>query len=298
MRLDGIFIPNVTPFNHNGDIDTEAFSRLVDAWLGTGISGLVVNASTGEGPLLSREEQISMLELAIEKLGGRAMVIAGTGVVGTRETIELTGDARDCGVEAALIVTPYFFRPTDEELFQHYSSILGAVDLPVIIYNVPKFTGYSIKPSVIERIAEEHSGLVGVKDSSGDPGLVAEIIRLVGDKVNVLSGAADVILPTLNLGGRGAILAIANFAPDVCVSLYSAFKAGNQIEVGNLQLKASFINKVLVRDHSQVAAIKAAMNQKGWRAGIPRRPLLPLPQREEREVIEALQSGGFLGERS
>ena len=298
MRLDGIFIPNVTPFNHNGDIDTEAFSRLVDAWLGTGISGLVVNASTGEGPLLSREEQISMLELAIEKLGGRAMVIAGTGVVGTRETIELTGDARDCGVEAALIVTPYFFRPTDEELFQHYSSILGAVDLPVIIYNVPKFTGYSIKPNVIERIVKEHSGLVGVKDSSGDPGLVAEIIRLVGDKVNVLSGAADMILPTLNLGGRGAILAIANFAPDVCVSLYSAFKAGNQIEVGNLQLKASFINKVLVRDHSQVAAIKAAMNQKGWRAGIPRRPLLPLPQREEREVIEALQSGGFLGERS
>jgi len=298
VRLDGIFIPNVTPFNHNGDIDTEAFSRLVDAWLGTGISGLVVNASTGEGPLLSREEQISMLELAIEKLGGRAMVIAGTGVVGTRETIELTGDAKECGVEAALIVTPYFFRPTDEELFQHYSSILGAVDLPVIIYNVPKFTGYSIKPNVIERIVKEHSGLVGVKDSSGDPGLVAEIIRLVGDKVNVLSGAADMILPTLNLGGRGAILAIANFAPDVCVSLYSAFKAGNQIEVGNLQLKASFINKVLVRDHSQVAAIKAAMNQKGWRAGIPRRPLLPLPQREEREVIEALQSGGFLGERS
>ena len=298
VRLDGIFIPSVTPFTHDGDIDTDSFGILIDEWLKHGVAGLVVNASTGEGPLLSREEQISQLELALEKVKGKAMVIAGTGAAGTRKTIDLTRDAKDCGVEAALIVTPYFFRPTDEELFQHYSSVLNAIDLQVIIYNVPKFTGYSIKPSVIERIANEHAGLIGVKDSSGDPGMVAEVIRLVGNKVDVLSGAADVILPTLNLGGKGAILAIANFAPALCVGLYDAFKAGNQCEAGKLQLKASFINKILVRDHSQVAAIKTAMNHRGWPAGVPRRPLLPLQHREEREVVEALKSEGFLSERS
>jgi len=289
VNLEGVFVPNVTPFNRHGEIDRSALRDLVDYWLEAGVSGLVVNASTGEAPLLSREDRRTLLRLVIDRVNGRTRVIAGTGAAGTRETIELTRDARDYGADAALVVAPFFFTPSEEELFQHYASLLASVDMPVILYNVPKFTGYSVDPRVIERIVFECDNLVGVKDSSGSPGTMAEIIRLVGDKVSVLSGSADMVLPTLALGGRGAIVAVANVIPETCVSLYNAYRRGDLEEAGRLQLRASLVNKVLVREHSQVAAIKAALNFMGRPAGFPRRPLRPLSPREEQEVFEALK---------
>ena len=289
MELEGIFVPNVTPFNRHGEIDRGALQDLVDYWLGAGVSGLVANASTGEAPFITREERRTLLKLIIDKVDGRVRVFAGTGAMATRETIELTRDAYDYGAEAALVVTPFFFKPSDEELFQHFASLLASVDMPVILYNVPKFTGYSINPKVIERIVFECSNLIGVKDSSGSPGNMAEIIRLVGDKINVLSGNADMILPALTLGGKGAIIAVANVIPETCVSLYEAHKEGDLKEAGQLQLRASYVNKVLVRDHSQIAAIKAALNFMNQPAGLPRRPVRPLSPAEEQEVFDALK---------
>jgi len=289
VELEGIFVPNVTPFNRHGEINRGALQDLVDYWLGTGISGLVVNASTSEAPSISREERKTLLRLVLDRVDGRARVFAGTGAMGTRETIEFTRDALDYGAEAALVVTPFFFKPSDEELFQHFASLLASVDLPVILYNVPKFTGYSINPRVIERIVYECSNLVGVKDSSGHPGTMAEIIRLVGDKIDVLSGNADMILPALALGGKGAIVAVANVIPETCVSLYNAYRKGDLGEAGRLQLRASFVNKVLVRERSQIAALKAALNFMGRPAGFPRRPVRPLSPMEEQEIFEALK---------
>jgi 4-hydroxy-tetrahydrodipicolinate synthase len=290
LELEGIFIPNVTPFNHHGEIEKQALIDLIAFWLETGVSGLVVNASTGEAPMLSREERRALIGLVRDEMNGRGLVIAGTGAVGTRETIEFSRDARDLGVEAALVAVPYFFKPSEEELFQHFASVTASVDMPIILYNVPKFTGYSVAPRVVERIAHECSNLVGVKDSSGNPGTMAEIIRLVGDRINVLSGAADMTLPTLAMGGKGAILAVANVIPETCVNLYKAAAKGDMKEAGLLQLRASFVNKVLVREHSQIAAVKAALKFMGRPAGEPRRPLRPLPRREELEIYEALKS--------
>lgn len=294
MRLEGIFIPNVTPFREDGGLDKEALSSLMEYWMETGISGLAVNASTGEGPLLSREEKAELLELAVERLGGKGIVIAGTGEIGTRETIELTGDALDIGADAALVITPYFYKPSDEEIYRHYSTLLSEVDIPVILYNVPKFTGYSIKAGVIKRIAEEHSNLIGVKESGGDPGALAEIISLVGDRLSVLSGSGDTLLPTLTLGGRGGILAIANVIPEICVALYKAYGRGDIVEAGRLQVVISALNKVLVRDLNQASALKEALNLMGRRAGYPRRPILPLTRAEEARVMEALERIGAL----
>ena len=289
MKLEGIIVPNVTPFTRHGEIDRETLDGLVEFWLGAGVSGLVVNASTGEAPLLSANERIDMISMLKEKVGSKRTVIAGTGTIGTRETIQLTRDAKDAGAEAALVASPYFFRPSEEEIFQHFASIISSVDLPVILYNVPKFTGYSVQPEVVNRIADEYSNLVGIKDSSGNPGNQAENIRLFGEKISVLSGAADMTMPTLVMGGKGAILAVANAIPEACVELYKAAMNWDLKEAGRLQLKVSYVNKVLVRDHSQIAAVKAAMNSMGLRAGIPRRPLRPLPNDEEREVIEAFK---------
>lgn len=289
LELEGIFIPNVTPFDNSGEIDKGVLLKLVDYWLGTGVSGLVVNASTGEAPYLSRDERNMLLKLVLDRVGEEAKVIVGTGAAGTMETIELTRDAEDRGASAVLVVTPFFYRPSDEELFRHFASLLATVEVPVILYNVPKFTGYSINPRVIEQIASECSNLIGVKDSSGNPGAMAETIRLVGDRINVLSGSADMVLPTLSLGGKGGIVAVANVIPETCVGLYGAYNKGDMEEAGRLQLMASFVNKVIVREHSQIAAIKAALNLMGRPAGYPRPPLRPLPQTEEKEVRDALK---------
>lgn len=286
MELNGIFVPNVTPFTGQGHIDYEKLGALVDFWLGSGVSGIVVNASTGEAPLLSREERVELIGYVKERMGGKGRLIAGTGAIGTRETIELTRDAKEAGAEAALVLPPFFIRPSDMEVYRHFTSLAASVDLPLIFYNVPKFTGYGVPPRVVDRIVDESDNLVGIKDSSGSPGNMAENIRLFGSKISVLAGAADMTLPTLTMGGKGAILAVANAIPETCVALYKAAKKGDLAEAGRLQLKVSYVNKVLVREHSQIAAVKAALSSLGHPAGEPRRPLRHLPPGEERQVVE------------
>ena len=290
LNLEGVYVPNVTPFDVKGDIQYEALGELIEYWIGAGVSGIVANASTGESPYLNIEELAEVLGFVIDQVDGRAQVIAGTGAMATRETIELTRDAKNAGAEAALITTPYFFRPAEEELYRHYAAVLSAIDLPVILYNVPKFTGYSIAPKTIARIAEDYSGLAGVKDSSGSPGNMAEIIRLCGDRIACLSGAADMFLPTLSLGGRGAILAIANVIPGTCVELHQAFGRGDIVTVGKRQRTVSHVNNVLVTSFPQVAAIKTTLNSMGYKAGVPRQPLLPLNEAQEKASSEALKN--------
>ena len=290
LNLEGVYVPNVTPFDAVGNIQYEALAELIEYWIGAGVSGIVANASTGESPYLNKEEISEILCFVIDQVDGRAQVIAGTGAMATRETIELTRDAKKAGAEMALITTPYFFRPSEEELYRHYAAVLSAVDLPVILYNVPKFTGYSIAPKTIARIADDCSGLAGVKDSSGSPGNMAEIIRLCGDRLACLSGAADMFLPALSLGGRGAVLAIANVVPGTCVELHQAFGRGDVVTAGKRQRTASHVNNVLVASFPQVAAIKAALNRMGYKAGMPRHPLLPLSEVQDKAATEALEN--------
>jgi len=289
LKPEGIYVPNVTPFNKKGEIQYNAIEKLIEYWVKTGLSGMVVNASTGEAPYLSKTEKRELIEYVVEKVDGRFRVFAGTGSMSTRDTIELTQEAKEAGAEAALVTTPFFFKPSGDEIYNHFIDLMNAVDLPVILYNVPKFTGYSVKPSTVASIAEESSLLVAMKDSSGNPGNMAEVIRLCGDKINALSGSADMILPTLMLGGKGAIVAVGNVIPETCVSLYKAYKNGDKEIAGAMQGKASYVNKVLVRENSQIAAIKTALNLKGYNAGIPRKPLSPLNKNIEPNIAKLLK---------
>ncbi|RLI32736.1 4-hydroxy-tetrahydrodipicolinate synthase [Candidatus Bathyarchaeota archaeon] len=290
MELRGILVPVLTPFRGDGEVDEEALRGLVDYLLGAGVSGIVPCGSTGEAPYLSREERRRVVEWVVDQVDGRVPVVAGTGALGTKETITLTRDALEAGADAALVVTPFYFGLSEEEVFGHYAALLDAVDLPILVYNVPKFTGYSLPPKVLERLVSEYDGVVGVKDSSGNPGLMAEILRLVGNRISVLSGSADLILQTLMLGGHGAIVAVGNADPEACVALYRAFREGRMEEAARHQMRVSFLNRVLVREHNQIAALKEALRLRGRPAGVPRRPIMPLSEGERREVEEALRS--------
>lgn len=289
LELEGIFPPHITPFTHEGEVDEEALRRCVKFWVNGGVSGLVPCGSNGEAPYLSQEERRRVIEIVLDEVHGKVPVIPGTGSMSTRETILLTRDARDLGADAALVVTPFYFKLSNKEIYEHYRAVVEAVDLPIVIYNVPKFTGFSLDPNVVFQLISKYDNIVGIKDSSGSISQITEIIRLVGEKVSVLAGTGDVILPTLMLGGKGAVVAVANFAPKMCVDLYNAFKGDNYEEASRLQQQIFYLNEVLVKKYNQLSAIKAALSMLGLPSGYPRRPALPLDEEEKNYIKDALK---------
>jgi len=287
LVLNGIFVPHVTPFTREGDLDLKAFRVCVRFWLESGVSGLVPCGSNGEAPYLSRQERRKVIETVMDEVNGKIPVIAGTGSMSTKETIAFTKDAKDLGVDAALIVTPFYFKPTNREMHEHYRTILQTVDLPIVVYNVPKFTGVSLETAFIHQLVSENEKIIGLKDSSGNIGSITEIIRLVGNKISVLAGTADVALPTFLLGGKGAVIAVANVFPKLCSQLYETFKNGKYEEAKMLQKRISFVNEVLVKKYNQLSTIKEALRLQGLPGGYPRKPALPLDS-EEKKVVQNL----------
>ncbi|MGQ9530555.1 MAG: 4-hydroxy-tetrahydrodipicolinate synthase [Candidatus Bathycorpusculaceae bacterium] len=289
-ELDGIFVPHITPFTREGELDEEALRKCIKFWVDGGVSGLMPCGSNGEAPYLSREERRKVIEIVMDEAGGKVRVVAGTGSMSTRETILFTKDAKELGVDAALVVTPFYFKLSNRELIAHYRAVLEAVDLPIVLYSVPKFTGFSLEPTVISQLVSEYDNVVGVKDSGGNIGNIAETIRLVGDKISVLAGTADLTLPTLMLGGKGAVIAVANVFPRMCRSLYDAFKMGDYEKASILQHRLAYLNDVLVKKYNQLSAIKEALNLLGLPAGYPRSPSLPLGDGERKEIEKVLKS--------
>ncbi|MEM3464750.1 MAG: 4-hydroxy-tetrahydrodipicolinate synthase [Candidatus Bathyarchaeia archaeon] len=288
-KFEGIFVPCITPFTEKGEIDFEAL-RTWQFWIENGIDGLMPCGSNGEAPYLAREERQKIVATVLEEAKNSVTVVAGTGAPSTWETIRLTRDAKDLGVDAAVVVTPYYFRLSNRELIAHYKAVLEAVDLPIILYSVPKFTGYALEPAVIAELAKEYSNVVGVKDSGGNIATITETIRLVGEKMAVLAGTADVVLPTLMLGGKGAVIAVANTYPKLCANLYKAYKQGNIGKAAKLQRTITHINEVLVRRFNQLSAIKEAMRMLGLPGGYPRMPTLPLGEVEKAEIKSLLEA--------
>jgi 4-hydroxy-tetrahydrodipicolinate synthase len=288
--LEGIFVPHVTPFTPKGEIDEKALKTCVQFWIEGGVSGLMPCGSNGEAPYLSREERKKVIKIVMDETNGKVPVVAGTGSMSTWETIQLTKDAKDLGVDAALVVTPFYFKLSNKEVYEHYKAVLEAVDLPIILYSVPKFTNYDLDLTIISRLASEYENVVGVKDSGGSIGKITEIIRSVGKKISVLAGTADVTLPTLTLGGKGAVIAVANVIPKMCKSMYEAFRRGDYEEASKLQLQVSYVNEVLVRRYNQLSAIKAAMSLLGLPSGYPRKPALPLSDEEKKEIENLLKN--------
>ncbi len=210
----------------------------------------------------------------------------------TRETIQFTKDAKDLGADAALIVTPFYFNLSNREIFEHYSAVMKAVDLPVVLYSVPKFTGFNLDTSVITRLESEYDSIVGIKDSGENIGRIMDIIRLVGHRISVLAGTTDVTLPTLMLGGRGAIIAVANVLPEMCSNLYGAFKKDDYEGVIKLQRRLSYYNEIFIKRYNQLATIKEALAMRGLPAGHPRRPALPLTKDDRKEIENIVKTIG------
>jgi 4-hydroxy-tetrahydrodipicolinate synthase len=286
----GSIVALVTPFR-NGRLDEQAFQDLVRWHLDEGTHGFVPVGTTGESPTLSHPEHERVVELCVEAAGGRAPVIAGTGSNATEEAISLTRHAKRAGADAALVVTPYYNKPTQDGLYAHYRAIHDAVDLPIVIYNIPGRSVVDMAPETMARLAELPN-IVGVKDSSAD--IVRPLVThaACGPEFRQLSGEDGNVLAFLAHGGHGCISVTANVAPRLCARLHEAWRAGRPDEALALHRRLLPLHQALFCETSPAPA-KYALSRLGRCAGEVRLPLVEIGERSRANVDAALAAVGL-----
>jgi 4-hydroxy-2-oxoglutarate aldolase len=288
VDLSGVYPALTTPFAADGSVSLADLKHNIERYNRTGLVGYVVLGSTGESVLLSWEEMDRILATVKEAAAKDKRLIAGTGAESTAETIERTKRAAAMGYHFALVKTPHYYKPayTPEVFIAHYRRVADASPIPVLLYSVPVFTGVALEAPEVAVLAE-HPNIVGIKDSSGNVQRVAETLSAVPSAFQVLVGSAATLLPSLAVGARGAILALAAALPEKCVALYDAVRGGQADqarEIHNAVLKAS---KGIVSE-AGIAGVKFAMDQRGYRGGLPRLPLLPLSDRSKQAILDLL----------
>ena len=289
----GIFPPIPTPFK-NGEVAYDELASNLQKWNKTGLAGYLVLGSNGEFVFLSEKEKIKILEVARKNIPSNLKMIAGTGCESTWETIELTNKAANIGADLALIITPSYFKSLmkSEEMIIHFVAVADASKIPIMIYNVPKFTGITIDAETAAKLAE-HKNIVGMKDSSADMPLFAQFIKQCPAGFDVMVGTASVLYTGLCLGAVGGIVAMANVAPKQAVEIQTLFDAGQLGEARDLQLRMLPVNGAVTVSYG-VPGLKAAMDMVGYYGGDPRPPLLP-PKPDVKEKIQGiLQKAGIL----
>jgi 4-hydroxy-tetrahydrodipicolinate synthase len=283
--LSGCYTALITPFR-DGQVDETALRALVDRQIAGGVSGLVPCGTTGEAPALSASEWDRVVSVVVEAAGGRLPVVAGTGSNCTTTVIERTRRARTLGADGALVVTPYYNRPTQDGLFQHFAAVAEAVDLPLVLYNVPGRTGVNLLPETVLRLADVQ-GIVGIKEASGSLDQASQIVREVPKAFVVLSGDDSLTLPMMGVGARGVISVVSNIAPDAVSALTAAclegdFATGRALHLALFDLcRAMFVE-------TNPAPVKAAVALLGYCSPEVRLPLAPLSEAAQRRVETAL----------
>jgi len=292
-RFAGITAALLTPFRGD-ELELDVFRADIHKYNTTGLSGYLVLGSTGECASLTEDESAALVKTAREAAAPGKAVIAGTARESTKMTIEFTKRAADLGADAALVRTPSYFKGkmTRDVLKAYYIEVADASPIPTIIYNVPQNTGISLEgPLIVELSA--HPNIAGLKESGGNIVLAAELIPRLPADFCYLPGHGGVFLPALLLGASGAILAVANAAPNICVEIYELFMAGRIAEAARLQLGLVPLNKALVETFG-IPAIKYAVELQGWYGGPARRPLLPIDDRARSEIKTRLQALGLV----
>jgi 4-hydroxy-tetrahydrodipicolinate synthase len=290
----GVFPAMITPFTKAEEVDETALKKIIGYLIESGIHGIQCCGSTGEAGSLIRSERKRIIELTVNEVNRRLPVIAGTGTSSTKLTVELTRDAADAGADAALIITPFYVIPTEEGIYEHYRTIAGQVDIPIIAYNVPQATMVNLTPIMLKRLVEEIDGIVGVKESSGKTWQIAEMIRLVGDKISILTGDDAGLYPDLLLGCQGAIVAIGNIAPRMAVEIFDSVRRGDIQRAREAYYRLLSVATALGGEANWASRVKAMVNLQNLPGGYVRKPYLePLPE-EVQQMKVALTYAGLI----
>jgi len=288
-RVRAVFPPLVTPFRADGALDLGAFEANLDLYTPHDLGGVLVLGSNGEAGSLDEGEKLALVGIARAHTQGRLLLV-GTGLESTRGTIALTRKVADLGADAALVLTPHYYkaRMTSEALARHFEAVADASPVPILLYSVPAFTGI-VWPAGLAEALSAHPRIVGIKESSGDVGLLARLRAGTPPSFAVVSGSAPTFYPALCVGASAGILAVACCAPGVVAALYRAHEAGDHGRAGDLQRALMPLAVAVTAGHG-VAGLKAAMDAAGFHGGHVRAPLLPAGEAARREVASALDN--------
>ena len=289
--FSGSLVAIVTPFK-NGTFDETAYRELIEFQIANGTHGIVPCGTTGESATLSHEEHERVVALTVEVVNRRVPVIAGTGSNATDEAIAFTAHAKRAGADGALLITPYYNKPTQEGLYQHYAAVAQAVDLPLILYNIPGRTSVNMTPATIARIAKL-GNVVGIKEGSGSLGQVSDIIHQCDDDFTVLSGDDSLTLPMMALGAKGVITVTANVAPKDMAALVTAALAGNFAEARASHFKLASLFSALFYETNPIP-VKEALAMMNKIEPEFRLPLTPLSSDNRERLRQVMKDTGLI----
>jgi 4-hydroxy-tetrahydrodipicolinate synthase len=281
----------VTPFGRDGSLDEKTLRRLVRRQIDAGINFLVPCGTTGESPTLTRAEHLRVVEITLEEAAGKTPVLAGAGGYNTHEVIELARDLERMGVNGILSVTPYYNKPTQEGLFQHYSAIASAIQLPIVVYSVQGRTGINVEPATLARLAQIPN-IVGVKEASGNIGQMANVIHEVPPAFTVLSGDDAITIPLMALGGRGVISVVSNQIPGEMTQLAQACLRGEYEVARAIQRKYLPLMNVNFVESNPIP-VKAAMALMGLLEPVWRLPMCPPAPASLAKIEKVLDTVGL-----
>ena len=289
--FEGSNVAIVTPFR-NGQVDEEAYRKLIEFQIENGTSAIVPCGTTGESATLNVEEHAKVIDIAVEAVNKRVPVIAGTGGNSTSEAIELSRHAKEVGADATLQVCPYYNKPTQEGLFRHFEAILKAVPLPQILYNVPGRTSVNLLPETVARLAE-FPEIVAIKEASGNLGQMADVMMLAGENITLLSGDDNLTLPVLAIGGKGVISVVANIVPADNAKMISAWVDGNVAEAQSLYYKLLPLCKAMFFETNPIP-VKTSAALMGLIGDEMRLPMCPMAPENLDKLKKVLSDYGLI----
>jgi 4-hydroxy-tetrahydrodipicolinate synthase len=293
-ELHGIIPPLATPMHADGSLNLDAIPALVEHVIGGGVHGIFALGSQGEAFALSADERAAVLDAVLVAVNGRIPVVAGTGAITTRDTIALTQRAQRAGADAAAIITPFYIAPSQDELYAHYAEVAAAVTIPLLGYSNPARTGgVRILPETLGKLAHDIKQFIGVKDSSGDLGVISAIVRACPADFRVLAGTDTLIMDVLGCGADGAIGLSMNVAPALAVGAYDAYQAGDYPRARELQQRFAALRNGLIGLSSYPGPVKAALEMLGIPVGPPRKPIQPVSASRQEELRGLLRDAGF-----
>lgn len=287
MDFKGVIPPMITPFKEDGEVDYRAFERNINKWNEDKLSGYLVLGSNSETVYLTEKEKLELIEITVRNAAPDRHVIVGSGHESLRESIRFTNLAARKGCGSALVLTPFYYGDdmTSEALIEYFSELADNCDIPIMIYNVPKFTHVNIKADAVIELAK-HPNIIGMKDSSGDVPQLATLKRVVPEDFNLLVGTASAWYPALTFGIRAGIMALANCSPNECAAVQEAYDAGESQKAYALYQKIFPLNTAVTAKYG-IAGLKYACTKLGYSGGYVRSPLLPFAE-ENQAVLDQI----------
>lgn len=289
----GAGVALITPFKENKEVDYDRLEQLVDYQIDNGTDSIIVCGTTGESSTLTHDEHLECIKVVVNRVNKRVPVVAGTGSNCTDTAIFLSKEAKDNGADGLLLVSPYYNKATQNGLIEHYTEIAKAVDLPIILYNVPSRTGCNILPKTIASLVKEVDNIVGVKEASGNISQVASIMALTEGKIDLYSGNDDQIVPLLSLGGIGVISVLSNIAPRDTHDIVAKYLAGDT--KGSLELQLRYLPLVeAIFCEVNPIPVKAAAHLMGLAENVLRRPLTPMEAANQDKLERIMKEVGII----